>query len=302
MSSEVSTTTLRSARRSRLVDFLRRLLREKPLGTMGGAIILLMVFTAIFADFLAPHEMTKINIFNTLEGPSSTFWLGTDEVGSDVLSRIIYGARVSVIIGFSATALHVVVAVLIGLPSGFFGGKLDILSQRLVDAWMAFPGLLVVITIMSMAGRGTLQLVIVLGVTTGITHSRVVRSAVIAVKENLYVDAANALGCTPMGILTRHIMPNIMAPIIVIFTITIGSVIIAEAGLSFLGYGLPPDVASWGGMLNWAGRNYMEMAPGLAFWPGFVLALAVYGANMFGDAMRDLLDPRLRGSEASYGG
>ena len=301
MSSEVTSTAPVSARRSRLVDFTLRLLREKPLGTMGGAIILVMVFTAIFADFLAPHDVNQINIFNTLEGPSSKFWLGTDEVGSDVLSRLIFGARVSVIIGFSATALHVVVAVLIGLSSGFFGGKLDILSQRLVDTWMAFPSLLVVITIMSMAGRGTLQFIMVLGVTAGITHSRVVRSAVIATKENVYVDAANALGCTPMRILARHIMPNIMAPIIVIFTITIGSVIITEAGLSFLGYGLPPEVASWGGMLNWEGRNYMEIAPGLAFWPGFVLALAVYGANMFGDAMRDLLDPRLRGSEANYG-
>ena len=301
MSSEVTSTAPVSARRSRLVDFTLRLLREKPLGTMGGAIILVMVFTAIFADFLAPHDVNQINIFNTLEGPSSKFWLGTDEVGSDVLSRLIFGARVSVIIGFSATALHVVVAVLIGLSSGFFGGKLDILSQRLVDTWMAFPSLLVVITIMSMAGRGTLQLIMVLGVIAGITHSRVVRSAVIATKENVYVDAANALGCTPMRILARHIMPNIMAPIIVIFTITIGSVIITEAGLSFLGYGLPPEVASWGGMLNWEGRNYMEMAPGLAFWPGFVLALAVYGTNMFGDAMRDLLDPRLRGSETNYG-
>ena len=301
MSSEVTSTAPVSARRSRLVDFTLRLLREKPLGTMGGAIILVMVFTAIFADFLAPHDVNQINIFNTLEGPSSKFWLGTDEVGSDVLSRLIFGARVSVIIGFSATALHVVVAVLIGLSSGFFGGKLDILSQRLVDTWMAFPSLLVVITIMSMAGRGTLQFIMVLGVTAGITHSRVVRSAVIATKENVYVDAANALGCTPMRILARHIMPNIMAPIIVIFTITIGSVIITEAGLSFLGYGLPPEVASWGGMLNWEGRNYMEIAPGLAFWPGFVLALAVYGTNMFGDAMRDLLDPRLRGSETNYG-
>ena len=261
MSSEVTSATPVSARRSRLVDFTLRLLREKPLGTMGGAIILVMVFTAIFADFLAPHDVNQINIFNTLEGPSSKFWLGTDEVGSDVLSRLIFGARVSVIIGFSATALHVVVAVLIGLSSGFFGGKLDILSQRLVDTWMAFPSLLVVITIMSMAGRGTLQFIMVLGVTAGITHSRVVRSAVIATKENVYVDAANALGCTPMRILARHIMPNIMAPIIVIFTITIGSVIITEAGLSFLGYGLPPEVASWGGMLNWEGRNYMEMAP-----------------------------------------
>ena len=294
MSSEVISAALVSARRSRLANFTLRLLREKPLGTMGGAIILVMVFTAIFADFLAPHDINRINIFNTLEGPSSKFWLGTDEVGADVFSRLIYGARVSVIIGFSATALHVVVAVIIGLPSGFFGGKLDILAQRLVDAWMAFPSLLIVITIMSMAGRGTLQLIMVLGVTAGITHSRVVRSAVIATKENVYVDAANALGCTPMRILARHIMPNIMAPIIVIFTITIGSVIITEAGLSFLGYGLPPEVASWGGMLNWEGRNYMEMAPDLAFWPGFALALAVYGANMFGDAMRDLLDPRLR--------
>ena len=283
---------------SRIAGFFIRLIRQKLLGTIGAAIFLIVVLAAIFADFIAPYDMNEIHIFNTLEGPSTEFWLGTDEVGADVFSRIVYGARVAVIIGFTATALHVVVAILVGLPSGYFGGKFDIILQRFVDAWMAFPSLLIVITIMSMTGRGSLQLILVLGITTGIAHSRVVRSSVIAAKENLYVEAAKSIGCPDRGVIWRHILPNIMAPIIVLFTISIGSIIVSEAGLSFLGYGLPPEEASWGGMLSYQGRQYMEMAPGLAFWPGLAIALTVYGTNMFGDAMRDLLDPRLRGSES----
>ncbi len=298
MTMEKTGDLLRHAGNSRVAGFFVRLVRQKVLGTIGAAIFLIVVLAAIFADFIAPYGMTEIHLFNTLEGPSTEFWLGTDEVGTDVFTGIVYGARVAIIIGFTATALHVVVAILVGLPSGYFGGKFDIVLQRFVDAWMAFPSLLLVITIMSMTGRGSLQLILVLGITTGITHSRVVRGSVIAAKENLYVEAAKAIGCSASGIIWRHILPNIMAPIIVLFTISIGSIIVSEAGLSFLGYGLPPEEASWGGMLSYQGRQYMEMAPGLAFWPGLAIALTVYGTNMFGDAMRDLLDPRLRGSES----
>ncbi len=193
------------------------------------------------------------------------------------------------------------VAVLIGGISGFLGGKVDLAVQRFVDAWMAFPGLLLLLTIMSIAGRGLPQIIVVLGVTGGIGGSRVVRGAVIGVKENDYFLAAQAVG-TPTGqILLRHVLPNIMAPIIIIFSINIGAVIMAEASLSFLGFGLPIKVPSWGGMLSREGRQYMELAPQLALWPGLCLTITLYRLNMFGDALRDLLDPRLKGGQGSYG-
>ena len=193
-----------------------------------------------------------------------------------------------------------VVALLIGATSGFFGGKLDMVVQRFVDAWMAFPGLLILITVMSLVGQGQLQIILVLGIAGGISGSRIARSAVIRIKENMYVQAAQAIGVGTGRTILRHVLPNIMAPMIVIFTVTIGDVIIAEASLTFLGLGLPPDVASWGGMLSWEGRRYMERVPALALWPGLSLFTVVWGTNMFGDALRDLLDPSLRGGVGRY--
>ena len=207
----------------------------------------------------------------------------------------------TITVGLSATALNVLIAVLIGSLSGFLGGKVDLVVQRFVDAWMAFPGLLLLLTIMSLVGRGLPQIIVVLGVTGGIGSSRIVRSAVIGVKENVYFQAAVAIGCSKGRILLRHVLPNIAAPVIIIFTINIGAVIISEAALSFLGFGLPIKIPSWGGMLSREGREFMEMAPRLALWPGLCLTLVVYALNMFGDALRDLLDPRLRGGEGSYG-
>ena len=197
--------------------------------------------------------------------------------------------------------LIVVVAVLIGGISGFIGGKPDLVVQRFVEAWMAFPGLQLLLTIMSIAGQGLLQIILVLGIAGGIGSSRVARGAVIGIKENDYFLAARAVGTPTSQILVRHVLPNIMAPILIIFSINIGSVIIAEASLSFLGYGLPVEIPSWGSLLSREGRKYMEQAPWLAFWPGLALTITVYSLNMFGDAIRDLLDPRLRGGEGSYG-
>ncbi len=178
---------------------------------------------------------------------------------------------------------------------------MDLAAQRFVDAWMAFPGLLLLLTIMSIAGRGLPQIIVVLGIAGGIGSSRVVRGAVIGIKENVYFEAALAIGCSKGRILMRHVLPNIVPPIIIIFSINIGAVIISEASLSFLGFGLPLKVPSWGGMLSREGREFMEMAPRLALWPGLCLTIVVYSLNMFGDAVRDLLDPRLRGGEGSYG-
>ena len=222
-------------------------------------------------------------------------------MGRDLLSRLIVGGHLSLVVGLSATMLIVVVAVLIGGISGFIGGKPDLVVQRFVDAWMAFPGLLLLLTIMSIAGQGLLQIILVLGIAGGIGSSRVARGAVIGIKENDYFLAARAVGTPTSQILVRHVLPNIMAPILIIFSINIGGVIIAEASLSFLGYGLPVEIPSWGSLLSREGRQFMEMAPRLAVWPGLCLTIVVYSLNMFGDAIRDLLDPRLRGGQGSYG-
>ena len=222
-------------------------------------------------------------------------------MGRDLLSRLLYGARISLVVGLAATTLNVVVATLIGGTSGFIGGKLDLAVQRFVDAWMAFPGLLLLLTIMSVAGQGLPQIIVVLGIAGGVGGSRVVRGAVVATKGNDYFLAARAVGSPTRQVLVRHVLPNIVAPLIIVFSINVGGVILAEASLSFLGFGLPIKVPSWGGMLSREGRRFMEQAPWLALWPGLCLTIVVYSFNMLGDAMRDLLDPRLRGGGGRLG-
>ena len=282
-------------------DFFVRLVKEKPLSIIAGVIILLLILVAIFADVLAPFPHDEVNIVDRMQAPSHRYLLGTDQLGRDLLSRLLFGARISLTVGLAATTINVVVAVLIGGISGFFGGRLDLAMQRFVDAWMAFPGLLLLLTIMSLVGRGLPQIIVVLGVTGGIGGSRVVRGAVVGVKENVYFQAAEAIGSTWWRTLIRHVLPNIAAPVIIIFTINVGGVIISEAALSFLGFGLPISVPSWGGMLSREGREFMEVAPRLALWPGLCLTVVVYCLNMFGDAVRDLLDPRLRGGGGRLG-
>ena len=282
-------------RRSQLADFFIRMVKEKPLGTVSGIVILILILVSIFADTLAPFPYWEMHLADRLQGPSAQYPLGTDQLGRDFLSRLIVGARLSIVVGLAASVLTVVVAALIGGISGFLGGKLDLAVQRFVDAWMAFPGLLMLLTVMSIAGRGVLQIILVLGIAGGIGSSRVVRAAVIGIKENDYFLAAPAIGSGGAATLIRHVVPNIMPVMIIIFSISIGGVIMSEASLSFLGFGLPIGVPSWGGLLSREGRKFMEVAPGLAVWPGLCLTIVVYCLNMFGDAVRDLLDPRLRG-------
>ena len=281
-------------RRNALAFFIR-LVKEKPLGAISGIIILISILVSIFADALAPYPYWEMHLADRLQGPSAQYLLGTDQLGRDFLSRVIVGTRLSIFVGLAATAINVVVAVLIGGISGFLGGKLDLVMQRFVDAWMAFPGLLILLTVMSIAGRGVLQIILVLGIAGGIGTSRVVRAAVIGIKENDYFLAAPAIGSSGIATLMRHVVPNIVPVMIIIFSISVGGVIMSEASLSFLGFGLPIGVPSWGGLLSREGRKFMEVAPGLALWPGLCLTIVVYCLNMFGDAVRDLLDPRLRG-------
>ena len=283
-------------RRGPAREFLHRLFTEKPLGAVGAVICVLFLFTGIFSELIAPFGYNEMNPIDRLQAPSLEYILGTDQIGRDVFSRIVHGARTSLIIGFSAAFLSILLSILIGVTSGFFGGRFDMAVQRMVDAWMSFPDLVVVIVAVSVFGPGMWQVILILSLLYGIAGSRIVRGAVVTVKENVYVQAAESIGVSTPRILLRHILPNIMAPIIVLFTTRLAAVILVEAGLSFLGLGVPPGVPSWGGMLSFEGRSYMFQAPWLAIMPGLAITIVVYNINMFGDAMRDLLDPRMRGS------
>lgn len=287
-------------KRGRWLTVLMRLAREKPLGMFGAVIVLLLLVTGIFADLLAPYGYNDINPAAAFSPPSTQYLLGTDNLGRDMLSRIIYGARISMIVGLASCAISVLNSTIIGVLCGYIGGKFDLVVQRFVDGWMCFPGLVILIALVSIIGPGMMTVIIVLGVFGGIGGSRVVRGAVIAMRENAYVEAARAIGCSTSSLLLRHILPNILAVLIVLFTVRMPGVILTEASLSFLGFGIPPPTPSWGGMLSGTGRSYMFLAPWLAIWPGLALTVVVYGANMFGDALRDLLDPRLRGGLGRY--
>jgi peptide/nickel transport system permease protein len=300
-SSICNETIAEPKRHSFLVGLLIRLWKEKPLGTLGLAIVLVLLLTGIFANFLAPYPIGQINLLNTLAGPSAEHWLGTNNLGQDMLSQIIYGARVSVIIGLSATSITMVISIIIGALSAQIGGKFDLVVQRFVDAWLCIPGMLILLIIVSILGKGTWQIIVAIALPMGIGGSRIIRSAVFAIKENTYVEAGRAVGGSTWTLLIRHILPNIMPVIVIGFSMMIGGVILMEASLSFLGFGVPPGVPSWGSMLSQEGRQFMEIAPMLAIWPGLALSLVVYGTNMFGDAMRDLLDPKLKGGLGRYG-
>jgi len=288
-------------RHSLLVDFFIRLVKEKPLGTVGGVITLLLLLTAIFSNFIAPYGMNESHVADAFLAPSARYWLGTDNMGRDILSRVIFGARISVIVGLAASALATILSLIIGIVSGYIGGKLDLIVQRVVDSWMCIPQLILMMIFISIIGPGMWQVIIVLGIQWGVIGSRIIRGAVMSVRGNVYVEAAEAIGCSTSRILTRHILPNIMAPTIILFSTRVPNVILVEASLSFLGFGIPPPFPSWGGMLSGSGRSYMFQAPWMALWPGLALAIVVYGVNIFGDAVRDLLDPRLRGGVGRYG-
>lgn len=282
--------------RGQTMTFLGRLFREKPLGAAGAVVFVLFLFCGIFADFLAPYGMNQINPINRLKPPSRAFPFGTDNLGRDMLSRCLYGAQLSVIIGFCAAGLATFISVFLGIITGYLGGKIDLIIQRFVDAWQSFPDLIILIVVVSVVGPGMPQIIVTLGLLLGIAGSRIIRSAVVSVRENMYVHAAQSIGASTPRILWRHILPNVLPPIIVLFTTRVGIVILAESGLSFLGLGVPPPAPTWGGMLSGSGRSFMFQGPWLALAPGLCLTVVVYATNMFGDALRDIFDPRMRGS------
>jgi peptide/nickel transport system permease protein len=282
---------------TRLWRALRTFVVHKPLGTFGAVVIVLLLTFAAFPGVFATHDPNAIAPLDRYQGPSAAHWFGTDQFGRDVYSRIVYGARTSIIIGFGVVALSATLATLIGVISGYFGGWFDMLVQRLVDIAIALPGLVFIILVIQtlLDLPVLLRLILALGVLISFGLSRVVRGAAIATKQFQYVEAARVIGAGDLRIVFRHILPNVVAVVLVGASIQVGGAILIESSLSFLGYGVQPPTASWGRMLNEA-REQMIRAPHLAIFPGLAIFFAVFAFNMFGDALRDVLDPRLRGS------
>jgi len=269
--------------------------RRKPLGAIGAVIVVAMLVMALFAEQIAPYRYDETVRGARMKPPSAAHWLGTDNLSRDMWSRIVYGARVSITVGFGTIALAISVATAVGVLSAYFGGLWDLGVQRVVDAWLSFPYLVIILSVMAVLGPGRLNLIVSVAIILAATNSRVIRGTTLTVMQSQFVEAARAMGCGHARIIVRHLLPNITATIIILATIGLGAVILAESALSFLGFGVPPPYPSWGAMLSGSGRTYMLRAPWMAVWPGVAISLAVFGFNMLGDALRDVLDPRLRG-------
>ncbi len=281
---------------SRVLSGVVSFSRRKPLGAIGGGILLILVLIAVLAPLISPQDPYEIRGGSILQPPGGELWLGGDSLGRDVLSRLFYGGRISLYVGLVSIAIGITAGSFLGAVSAYFGGKIDLVVQRFVDAFIAFPGIILGLAIMAVLGSSVNNIIIALVLVLAPSAIRTVRSQALAVKEMDYVLAARSLGAGDLRIIVRHIIPNCMAIFIILFTLNLGYAIIVEATLTFLGVGVPPDVPSWGGMLAEGGIAYIRDAPWLAIAPGVALSLAVFGVNLLGDALRDVLDPRLRGS------
>ncbi len=285
-------TTLASRTKKAIIRFSKR----QPVGAVCFVVIILFVLVAIFADQVAPYGATVNNVGPSLSGPTSNNLLGTDNYGRDSLSRVIIGARISLYVGIGATLISVAIATVLGSISGYMRGTVDFVMQRLIDTAQAVPPLIMLIGIMIVLGPSITNVIIALSVRGGLTLGRVIRGAVIGVRNLPYIEASRSIGATHTRIIFLHIVPNIFPTIAVLFSIGIGANIVAEASLSFLGYGVPPPDPTWGGMMSAEGRVFMLISPWLLVAPTIALAMIVFSMNMFGDALRDEFDPRLRGS------
>jgi peptide/nickel transport system permease protein len=272
---------------------LRRMLLN-PKGFVGAIIVLAFMVTAIFAPALAPYDPTKTNVPRRLEAPSADYRLGTDELGRDVLSRVIHGTRISLLVGVVAVLLAMGIGVTLGALAGYFGGWLDDLIMRGVDIFLAIPTIVLAIGLVAVLGSSLFNVIMALGITSWPVYARVVRGQFLSLKHRDYVEAARASGATNSRIILWHILPNSISPIIVMATLQMATVIVAEASLSFLGLGVQPPTPSWGAMLS-TGRRFLQVAFHTAIYPGLAITLTVLGFNLFGDSLRDALDPRLRG-------
>jgi peptide/nickel transport system permease protein len=274
---------------------LSMFIRKKPLGAVGAFLLFSFIFVAIFAPWLASHDPDLNDYRARVKPPSAEHWFGTDNFGRDIYSRVVYGTRISMYVGILATLIGTSIGALTGLLSGFLGGRVDQIIQRFADVMFTIPGLVLAMAIVTMLGPSLLNVIIAISIPRIPDTNRVIRSAVLSVKESLYVDAAHAIGCANWRIMLQHILPNVTAPYIVIASAGISGAILVESSLSFLGLGVPPPAPSWGRMLSTEGMRFFETAIWMAIFPGFFISAAVFGANLFGDALRDVLDPKLRG-------
>lgn len=272
-----------------------RFARRKPMGVVGILIVCLLVVMALFAGPIARHNPDQVRALQRFQPPGSAFWFGTDDFGRDVFSRVVYGARISLEIGIAAVLLGTSVGALVGLISGYFGGRVDLVVQRVMDALMAFPTLVLALAVVAALGASLPNVIAAVALTLIPSANRVVRSVALSVRATDYVMAARALGGSEWRVVFIHVLPNCFAPYVIIATANLGTAILAEAALGFLGLGVPPPTPAWGSMLSGAAQNHLYRAPWMAVYPGVAISLAVFGFNMFGDALRDVLDPRLRG-------
>jgi peptide/nickel transport system permease protein len=277
-------------------EALLRFCRKKPLGAAGGFIMVLIVFTAIFANVLQTHDPIATNAAATLAPPSAAHWLGTDHLGRDIYSRILHGARVSLLVGLGSTLVASLLGGIIGLLSGYVGGKTDLVVQRVMDILQGLPLLVLALVMAAALGPSIPNVILAISIPIMPRAARVIRSSVLSIREFQYVEAARSLGLTHLRIAFRHILPNTIGPFIVLGTAQLGSAILTEAALSFLGLGVPEPYPSWGRMLSVSAAEYAQKAPWLVLFPGIAISLAVFGSNLLGDALRDTLDPRLRGA------
>jgi peptide/nickel transport system permease protein len=271
-----------------------RFVRTKPLGAAGGVIIVGMLALAVFAELLAPYDPYVGDYGLQFARPSAEHWFGTDEFGRDVLSRIMYGARIALFVGFFASFIGCTLGALLGVVSAFWGGTVDLLLERLMDILLAFPQLILALAIASILGPAVQNVVIAISIPVIPRVARVVRAAAMSVKENVYVEAVQALGASRRRVILQHIIPNVTAPYIIMLTAQLGAAILAEAALSYLGLGAAEPTPSWGLMLSGSAPSYAEKAPWIALFPGIAISLGVFGFNLFGDSLRDALDPKLR--------
>ncbi len=275
---------------SQLIDMIRR----QPLASTGGLVVLIMIFATIFANFLTPYDPEAASWVNQLTPPSAEFWLGTDAFGRDILTRIIYGARTALFVGFTAAFVGATGGLILGVASAYFGGRFDIICQRLVDIVMAFPLIVLALAVVATLGASTVNVIIAITIPFIPQCARVVRSRALAIREIPYVDAARALGYSHMRIIMKHMIPNVMAPYLIMLTTFVGQAILLEASLSYLGMGVQEPTPAWGLMLQGGAEEFAESAPWVPIFPGLAITLAVFGFNLFGDGLRDVLDPRLR--------
>jgi peptide/nickel transport system permease protein len=286
------------AERPPILHTIFDLIRRKPLGAMGAFLVLIMIVAALMADFIAPYDPV-INAYDRIHlAPGAEQWLGTDQFGRDILSRIIYGARTALFVGFVSAFVGAFTGLVLGVASAYFGGRFDLIFQRIMDIFMAFPLIILALAMVSIFG-GKIEndvILVIVAITIPFVPrcARVVRSNALAIREIPYVDAARACGFSHVRIIMRHMVPNVMAPFLIMITAFVGQAILLEASLSYLGLGVQEPTPAWGLMLQGGAEEYAESAPWIAVFPGLAITLAVFGFNLFGDALRDVLDPRLR--------